>query len=335
MTQYLHQSDTRNVRIPSGLSGKTIRHVFDEASIESVDAALAARRPLLVRGEPGVGKSQLARAAAAALGRVFVGRVVNARTEPDDLLWNFDAVARLADAQVQKAKDSQSPPTDVSLDVKYYIEPGPLWWALNYRSARSQLATRLRRKASEGERVPGEPSAAHGADPKNGVVLLIDEIDKSDTSVPNGLLGALGDRGFDVPSFGRVELEGGEPPLVIITTNEERTLPSAFLRRCFVMHMKIDEKRLASVLRERGIAHLGEGTIDDAVLAETEKLLLKARNDAREARTVPLPGQAEYIDLLNALHELAPNSPAKQLELVVRLQRYGFRKSATQENDEI
>lgn len=71
--------------------------------IDAVDAAIAAQRPLLVRGEPGIGKSQLARAAAKQLGRMFVGRVVDARTESSDLLWHYDAVARLADAQLAGA----------------------------------------------------------------------------------------------------------------------------------------------------------------------------------------------------------------------------------------
>ena len=77
------------------------RHVFEPKAIWAINAALAANRPLLVRGEPGSGKSQLARAAAAALHRPLVYEVITARTECNDLLWRFDAVARLADAQVR------------------------------------------------------------------------------------------------------------------------------------------------------------------------------------------------------------------------------------------
>ena len=75
-------------------------HLFDQKDIDALAAAEASRRPLLVRGEPGVGKSQLAVAAAVALKRGFVQRVVDIRTEPQDLLWRYDAVARLADAQM-------------------------------------------------------------------------------------------------------------------------------------------------------------------------------------------------------------------------------------------
>ena len=78
-------------------------HVFDRASIDALNAALAARRPLLVRGEPGIGKSQLARAAAKTLGRAYVQLVVDARTESRELLWQFDAVTRLAEAKLRGA----------------------------------------------------------------------------------------------------------------------------------------------------------------------------------------------------------------------------------------
>ena len=78
-------------------------HVFDEATIQAVDAALAAQRPLLVRGEPGIGKTQLARAVAKDLGRAYVQRVVDVRTESRDLMWRFDAVERLAEAQLRGA----------------------------------------------------------------------------------------------------------------------------------------------------------------------------------------------------------------------------------------
>src|SRR5262245_49529840 len=78
-------------------------HLFDEDSAMAIRAALAARRPLLVRGEPGVGKTQLAAAAASVLKRPLLSRVVDSRTESRDLLWDFDAITRLADAQIAAA----------------------------------------------------------------------------------------------------------------------------------------------------------------------------------------------------------------------------------------
>ena len=90
-------------------------HVFDQPSIDAVNAALAAGRPLLVRGEPGTGKSQLARAAAKVLGRVFVSHVVDARTESRDLLWQFDAVRRLK----QRGCTATAPTQRIRVDARW------------------------------------------------------------------------------------------------------------------------------------------------------------------------------------------------------------------------
>ena len=135
-------------------------HVFDRESAQAIRAALASRRPLLVRGEPGVGKTQLAAAAAKVLKRPLVARVVDSRTESRDLLWTFDAVMRLADAQAASSflparGRSESGPGESSaqqpsftkqdirkaLDVADYVRPGPLWWAFDWESALDQ-ATR-------------------------------------------------------------------------------------------------------------------------------------------------------------------------------------------------
>ena len=88
------------VRLPARGDLPEQTHVFDADSIRAINTALAARRPLLVRGEPGIGKSQLAKAAAKQLKRPYVQHVVDARTESHDLLWHYDAVARLAEAQL-------------------------------------------------------------------------------------------------------------------------------------------------------------------------------------------------------------------------------------------
>ena len=106
-------------------------HVFDEDSIEAVNAALAAGRPLLLRGEPGSGKSQLARAVASVLNWPFLSRVVNGRFEPEDLLYRFDAVARLSEAQMGKK-------TGEELKAENFLLPEALWWALSSDSAKDQ-----------------------------------------------------------------------------------------------------------------------------------------------------------------------------------------------------
>ena len=119
-------------------------HVWDRREIAAINAALAAKRPLLVRGEPGIGKSQLARAAAKSLGRTFVPCVVDSRTESRDLLWHYDAVARLADAQLMGAlrcaddKGEGTESAKTQLAVRNYLQPRPLWWAFDWLNALAQ-----------------------------------------------------------------------------------------------------------------------------------------------------------------------------------------------------
>lgn len=117
---------TEPVKLPRcGTWGDAV-HLFDQPSADALLAALAAGRPLLVQGEPGAGKSQLARAAAAVLGRAFIAYVVHARSEAQDLLWEFDAVARLGEAQVLGALPS-SLSAEQRLDPRRFLTPGPLW----------------------------------------------------------------------------------------------------------------------------------------------------------------------------------------------------------------
>ncbi len=137
-------------------------------------------------------------------------------------------------------------------------------------------------------------------------MLLIDEIDKADPSVPNGLLDAFGNGRFSVE--GRRDVVAGTPrPLVILTTNEERALPDAFVRRCLVLHIELpalpaEEARFIHVLTERGKANVTG--CDDKVLAEAAALIVRARLDPSKHGLCP-PGVAEYIDLLRAVTNLA------------------------------
>lgn len=291
-------------------------HVFDQRSIDALQAAMAARRPLLLRGEPGIGKSQLARAAAKALGRAFVHHTVDARSESQDLLWRFDAVARLAEAQLAGAlKDVGTRFAGVGLHrhirarlaMGRYLQPGPLWWALNWQDAADQ--------AKRAGFAP--PAQRDGGDPNRGVVLLIDEIDKAEPEFPNGLLEALGAGEFLPPERCEPVCATEPVPLVVITSNEERALPDAFLRRCLALHLVLPDKEaeLIDHLKDRGRSHFPTAT--DGILTEAANQLVRDRNAAREARWTPLPGQAEYLDLLRAVLTLAPDDPSRQ-EAVLR-----------------
>lgn len=329
-------------------------HVYDEDSIHAINAALAARRPLLVRGEPGTGKSQLARAAACSLRRPLLSKVIDHRTTAQDLRWTFDAVARLGKAQLlgalgQIQGSGGRPPEDMladELDERSFLQPGPLWWALDWESAKRQanwaaITKREKREASgeqpeelvlfEPEPLGGwekkagaeEPVRLKGRNP--GTVVLIDEIDKADSDVPNGLLECLGQRTFTPPGYTR-ELccTVRSFPLVIITTNEERALPDPFLRRCLVLHLELPDDRdeLIELLMKRGRAHFDEEHAPDKTLEAAADLLFQDRGIAR-SQGLSAPGQAEYLDLVRAVvaHSFEGELDPQDQEELIRKQK--------------
>jgi MoxR-like ATPase len=390
-------------------------HVFDEESAFAVEMALATGRPLLVRGEPGIGKSQLARAAAKELNRCLLTQVITATTEGQDLLWQYDPVARLSDAQffaattwetdpsssestqqTECSKEAETPyssrknklarykkkkmpraarkalyrldstPTSEAkeeeglpgpLHPKHYLSPGILWWALDKESARRQYE------------VCRSPLYHPGFDPntlassRQGFVLLLDEIDKADTALPNSLLEVLGNGSFQIPLLNQTigRGPGSVHPLVIITTNEERDLPTAFVRRCLVLHLHLDEEEhlrrwwnrqaersplryrteqfhperaLIKWLVERAEVHFEQG-LSRSVTERAAKLLLRDRQEARYRGTVQ-PGQAEYLDLLRAVEQMSAaeehqSKEAYQLALLEKISPYALMKSPWEE----
>ena len=292
-------------------------HVIDEDSILAINAALATGRPLLVRGEPGVGKSQLARAAAEALGRAFVSYTVDSRTETRDLLWTVDSVARLAEAQLMGAqRDAKAEELRAKLAISEFVHPGPLWWAFDWNTAKAQA-----------ERLGLTPPFTRVIwKPEHGVVVLIDEIDKADPAIPNGLLDAFGHGRFDVPGHKPVRMNSTRRPLVVITTNEERALPDAFLRRCLVLPLTLPSapEELVTTLVARGRAHFSVEQCSDAVLLRAANLLASDRERLRNQDLCP-PGLAEYLDLVRAVCESQRKEKA-QLALMERVAKFVLRK---------
>jgi MoxR-like ATPase len=295
-------------------------HVIDERSVVAINAALAAGRPLLVRGEPGVGKSQLAHAAAVRLERRFLAHVVDASTEARDLLYTIDAVARLAEAQLLGAlgKDSGAEGR-ARVALANFVRPGALWWAFDWDSAVQQA--RRSGEAPEG----GDGGGARD----QGVVLLIDEIDKADSAVPNALLDALGRGTFAVPGGGRVEMHAR--PLVVITTNEERSLPDAFLRRCLVLRLGLpeDNRTVRDLLQGYGEAHFPGCKEESSEILVVAAGLIADRRSTPRREHVPPPGVAEYIDLVNAvLEQQAADPSVDALALLRRISEFVLDKHA-------
>jgi len=165
-------------------------YVATEDLTVAVNAAITLERPLLVKGEPGTGKTELARQIAGALDLPLLEWSVKSTTRAQQGLYEYDAVSRLRDSQLGDERVK---------DVKNYIKKGKLWDAFD-------------------------------ADGK--VVLLIDEIDKADIEFPNDLLQELDQMSFFVYETGEV-IKAKQRPIVIITSNNEKELPDAFLRRCF------------------------------------------------------------------------------------------------------
>ncbi|MBL8329847.1 MAG: AAA family ATPase [Rubrivivax sp.] len=282
-------------------------HVLREETAAALQAAEATGRPLLIRGLPGVGKSETARAAAAAAGRPFLCAVIDGRTEPEDLKWRFDAVSRLSDSQAGKARDEAD-----------YVAPQALWWAFGWKSAETQ-AVQAGVAPPQGPRDKAWAPATHRA------VLLLDEIDKADPDLPNALLEVLGNRGFPLPfrNAEPVVCSESNRPLVIITTNEERELPGAFLRRCLVTTLSLPSDRdalraelvsLAQRHEKQAVAlrQLEGPRIEKAMLEQAADTFLELRG--RLAADAYQPGTSEYLDLARALAELYPCKPKVQAE---------------------
>jgi len=290
------------------------RHEFDAVSTWAIHAALASGRPLLLRGEPGIGKSQLARAAAEFLKVPFLPFVVDERTERDQLFYELDAVGRLAQAQLVSVQYRDGNKDDTSWEEavaeKRFVRPGVMWWAYDWDGAEEQLRDHYFRDLPPPSEKPDRDETL--GPPPCSAVVLIDEVDKADPSVPNGLLECLANDGFDATHLEcpvRCSGDEGASPLVILTTNEERELPPAFLRRCLVLHSTFPPKgeTVEKFLLNRAKVHLGEANVSDefATLMKDEIVpeLLRRRNDARDLGA-PKPGAAEFLDLVRVLEPL-------------------------------
>ena len=177
----------------------TNTYIATEELQMAVNAAVALERPLLIKGEPGTGKTMLAEEVAASLGMNLISWHIKSTTKAQQGLYEYDAVSRLRDSQLGD---------DRVHDIRNYIERGKLW-------------------------------EAFAADEK--VVLLIDEIDKADIEFPNDLLLELDKMEFFVYETGET-VKAKQRPIVIITSNNEKELPDAFLRRCFFHYIQFPDR---------------------------------------------------------------------------------------------
>jgi MoxR-like ATPase len=216
----------------------------------AVNAATTLRRPLLVKGEPGTGKTVLAEEIAKAMGAPLITWNVKSTTKAHQGLYEYDAVARLRDGQLGDERVHE---------IRNYIKKGKLW------------------EAFESPRLP---------------VLLIDEIDKADIEFPNDLLQELDRMSFDVYETHET-ITARERPIIIITSNNEKELPDAFLRRCFFHYIKFPDRETMQA-------------IIDVHFPGIQKILVsKAMDIFYEVREVPglkkKPSTSELLDWLKLL----------------------------------
>ena len=232
-------------------------YVATEDLTIAVNAAITLERPLLVKGEPGTGKTELARQIAGSLGLPLLEWSVKSTTRAQQGLYEYDAVSRLRDSQLGDEKVH---------DIGTYIKRGKLWDAF--------------------------------AAPER-VVLLIDEIDKADIEFPNDLLQELDRMEFHVYETGET-VRATQRPVVIITSNNEKELPDAFLRRCFFHYIRFPEMETLKAI------------VDVHFPGIKDRLLTTALTEFYEIRETPglkkKPSTSEVLDWLKLIlaEDLAP-----------------------------
>lgn len=285
--------------------------------VTALKVALLTSRPLLLGGPPGCGKSSLASYVARNLGVSYLEFITTDEARSADLTWRLDAVRRLGDAQANKLSQGAGMASFAS-----YIEPGPLWWALNPDSA----AGRGIEPASTGD-VGFEPARPprHLDDytpTRPGSVLLIDEIDKADSSFCNGLLVPLGSRQVLIPALDLTVRPAADAPdwspLTIITTNNERDLPEAFLRRCIVLRLTSpDANRLVEIVER----HFPELPVEmRSLVAQLAEQVTASSDDERPVST------AEFIDLVKVVVHLSQEAGQLDEEMLATIKQVTLHK---------
>ena len=244
--------------------------------VEAVNLAVYLERPLLLKGEPGCGKTQLASAVAYELGLPFEAWYVKSTSRAQEGLYTYDTVGRLRDAQLAASGRLTDAQIQRMEDAAAYIR----WGALGKAFRQNQR-----------------------------VVVLIDEIDKADIDFPNDLLLELDEQRFRVEEIDD-EVKAIAPPIVFITSNDEKDLPDAFLRRCLFHYVEFPTRdRLTQIVRSR-FPKASEELVDQAILRflELREEMRKDKGDAGKKVST-----SELIDWFRVLNRYPKEAALAQL----------------------
>ena len=243
----------------------TADYVATQDLTVAVNAAVTLERPLLVKGEPGTGKTELARQVSKSLGLPIIEWHIKSTTRAQQGLYEYDAVSRLRDSQLGDERVN---------DVKNYIKQGKLWKAFEQQGK---------------------------------CVLLIDEIDKADIEFPNDLLQELDQMEFFVYETGET-VRATTRPIIIITSNNEKELPDAFLRRCFFHDIRFPEMDVMKKIVE---VHHPDIKADLLTTALTQFYEIREQQGLKKK-----PSTSEVLDWLKLLlaEDLSPEDLQKDAE---------------------
>lgn len=244
--------------------------------VKAVNLAIFLKRPLLLMGEPGCGKTRLAEMVACELDLPYQDWYITSNSKAKDGLYRYDALRRLHDAQA-KLPVSDTGDNGFSIPERYFSK-GPLW-----------LAFEKKDRFENNKPINTDKPA----------VVLIDEIDKADIDFPNDLLRLLDEKKFTIDETGEtIPADKDNPPIIFITSNGEKPLPKAFLRRCLFHYIKFPEpERLVKIAKY----HCSDAPKELASAAVERFMQLRAEIKQKRGDATKKPSTSEFLDWLKVL----------------------------------